>query len=1282
MAIPVRQKSWFKVLLSLLILMVVLGAAAWYLVNYRVRDIIQVLVNKESKGVYGFDASSVDISFANKNIIISNARLYARDTVNTSPHYEVTVPRLYFAIQSWREVLFQKKVTIDSLFVLNPQIKSHDHLARKAKATPASFHASGITETIEKLLVQLQVRTFHIQDASFVFTRVGSPVALEGDHINFTVSNFSRKDHSANRLLSSDDINLTMDAQHWVLPDGKHDISFKRLHFSGKNQFFELDSCIFNTAATAEKGMMTLRADKLFFNSKELAALYQKDELLIDTLICFRPSLHIETTTRNNKKTDSSASVSQALSQIFTTIHFNYIDVKDGELSLINTYNPNYSTQKANVKAYNLHISKNSRPSVSTDSILLNLQNLEFLTTDSLFKMTVGTFSLNNNDVVFKNAVYAPTARNHADKGFTFVTPLLHLRNINLAALMNKKIMADTAILLQPAITVFDRSKHHLPPDSMDQPAKAPVAKKKGFYQTLHGLNELIDVQHFNIINGNLGYTASGMAAMKMSMKKMNAHILLDRLFLSDSLIDIKRSLPQFSTASISVQSPKLSLSVSNYHFNGITRHNSADKFQMELANGTTVTGKQLYWEILDWDMYANHKIIQVEYLKLEELAVNINKKEQSTAAPAVAKKDLPVLHIARLNLNHLQLQNTSAKNTMSLHARDVAIDHIGSKKTFFTWNNAEGFVSNVVFNNNTGTAASIDSLHFNTQSESVAQHVKVDINNHRGYTKVYLPHTTIKTDIHSTDFSSVKLPLLRADNASIDILKKQAVPHQAAAVKPLTVPVALASGSLIINGKVKYTQESVKDTLSITAIINVDGTGVSSFKKQQQLFSYDTMMLALSDVRAAKGSLGIQLPRTVFSFTKGAAAKNNEGKLALSTGAMAVWNDVSIALKQTDSTGIDASLSGSFNDDNFQLSQGAKLNWQSLVYKTTINKGAGQYKGKNIVANAGSVRWQPSADKLSLGDFFVVPTRNMQETFAKPGAWQGDYMVVKGHAVDISGIRYNRQGEDSSLRVKKIFLDSISLTTTRDKRMPFRHGIEKLMPVAMINALKMPLQIDSIVAQRSQVMVNEIAIKSEKQGTVPLNDINVVITNFKNRRNGTDSLTMVANARLLNYKINHFYYKEAYADSLSSFLAGVHVSQMALPEFSTVTIPLASVSVANGNADTLFARWTGNKYAAVGKMDFYYQGLKIRLLDAKDNSRKKFLLSLGNFAAGLILHKKNDETTSMFFMRDREKFIFNYWVKTILAGVSTSAGIKRSKKMLKKYRQAKDQYSLPVFSD
>jgi hypothetical protein len=62
------------------------------------------------------------------------------------------------------------------------------------------------------------------------------------------------------------------------------------------------------------------------------------------------------------------------------------------------------------------------------------------------------------------------------------------------------------------------------------------------------------------------------------------------------------------------------------------------------------------------------------------------------------------------------------------------------------------------------------------------------------------------------------------------------------------------------------------------------------------------------------------------------------------------------------------------------------------------------------------------------------------------------------------------------------------------------------------------------------------------------------------------------------------------------------------------------------------------------------------------------------------ILRKKNREESVTYFVRDREKFVFNFWVKTTLKGVISSVGVVSNSKYLKQYEQDRANYYLPEF--
>ncbi|MBC7450012.1 MAG: hypothetical protein H7259_00830, partial [Cytophagales bacterium] len=172
-------------------------------------------------------------------------------------------------------------------------------------------------------------------------------------------------------------------------------------------------------------------------------------------------------------------------------------------------------------------------------------------------------------------------------------------------------------------------------------------------------------------------------------------------------------------------------------------------------------------------------------------------------------------------------------------------------------------------------------------------------------------------------------------------------------------------------------------------------------------------------------------------------------------------------------------------------------------------------------------------------------------------------------------------------------------------------------------------------------------------KGVIPLTNINALITNVTNRTQPADTLHLTARAKLQNVQIKEFVYSESYADSLSYFRASCNISPGDFKELSNITVPLASIAIDRGHSNNLHANWAGNKYAAIGEMNFPYNDLALHILNKQDSSHKSLGLKLENKLANeVIINKNNKHTSVIFFERNAEKQVFNYWIKSTLQGV------------------------------
>ena len=70
--------------------------------------------------------------------------------------------------------------------------------------------------------------------------------------------------------------------------------------------------------------------------------------------------------------------------------------------------------------------------------------------------------------------------------------------------------------------------------------------------------------------------------------------------------------------------------------------------------------------------------------------------------------------------------------------------------------------------------------------------------------------------------------------------------------------------------------------------------------------------------------------------------------------------------------------------------------------------------------------------------------------------------------------------------------------------------------------------------------------------------------------------------------------------------------------------------------------------------------------MDKKDSTKRGFLAAMETWGANIILPDRRQRSSAIFFERDREKFVFNYWIKAQTSGILSTVGIKRSTTYMK----------------
>jgi len=1262
-----------------LILLLIAGTlifGVYYTILFRFKEAVQFIVDRESDGTYSFDASSIKVSLLKKTIRIRNALLTCKDTLGQATHYDISIPKAFLSVESWHTILVEGKIVVDSLVVDSPGFNVHEHTAHRR--SNISMQVSNVFEVLQKVKTYLRIGSFTLNNAAFTYGNRYEPASFGSSHINFSVKNFSGAG-GEDRFFSSDDVDLKISRQHWALPDGKHTIDFSKLHFSGSKRFFEVDSFAFSGRDSLDN-FFAVKADKLFFNSEDLASVYTNEQLLLDSVILFRPVITIPLSRKGNAQAaDTTQLITRSLQKMFRSVNLKYVDVREGHVafSRADTVRQPYISDGTDLRIYNLTV-KGDTSRITTDSVVLSQKGIMYVTNDSLFRLTIGEFYLRNDDVLLKNAVYGPTERNRNPRSVTFKAPLLRLHNIGMEDLIAKRLRAEEAELIDPEIIFTNAPKMPGKTASKEKQLSSPLDSDNKFYTTLHGIRELISVEKFRIQKGRLSYTTSGKDPVKARMDGVNMVILLNQFFSSDSLVDIKRSLQQVNIGNIMLSTPRMDLSIADFNLKGEYRHNTSASFQLTFHNGMAVAGSNLSWIIFDWDRFQRDRSIFVNTMHIGALSVETG-NNGNVHSVDVTEKGLPPIHIDRLDVDTLLFMQGNPVKGVSLQGAAICLDGLSFDKRKLLWGNIQGRLSDITVHR-PHISAWIKSIHIDNQSASVAEQVEIESVSGSSRLQMAIPRLKIDLPLHTNHFSDMHFNSLWLEQPELKLVKRQNDDQ-----RQNGTPVSTKDGMAVTidklhldNGDFLYTDSTGIRPAMMDAKFDLTAGNIIYNGSNDAVAVFDRMEAGIKRLHYHKRAIAAEVPQMDMVAADGKILKGRDG-LGLKAAVNMHWQDADITAQNADSNGIFIKqLSGNFNNNVFVLLPGAKMQWQDIVKHANIRSEHAGYKSAYINAEANSVVWDRFHRSLSVGAFRIDPTLDADSYFSKKG-YQSDYITLKGKSLQVSGVQWSNHEKDAAVSAEKMVVYNPALTTFKDKRLPVMKGREKMMFTQLVKKIKYPFTVDSVQVMDATVTVNEIVEKTNHKAVVPLENVNALITGIGNRYSRQDSLTLSADFRLYDIQLHHLAYREAYADSLSSFSMQLNASPIVLPRLSALTIPFANIRIAGGYADTLYARWYGNTYAAAGDMHLYYNKLRINVLGEDDTSKAGFFRRMGNaIANGIALHQKNDKAAYIFFVRDKQRSVFNFWVKSLLNGAMGSATLFQSKKHYRSYLRDREKYSLP----
>lgn len=304
----------------------------------------------------------------------------------------------------------------------------------------------------------------------------------------------------------------------------------------------------------------------------------------------------------------------------------------------------------------------------------------------------------------------------------------------------------------------------------------------------------------------------------------------------------------------------------------------------------------------------------------------------------------------------------------------------------------------------------------------------------------------------------------------------------------------------------------------------------------------------------------------------------------------------------------------------------------------------------------------------LILDSAEVVPNYS-KRNFAHEAGKQTDRMKIAAERLSFRNMNVKLFFERNWFIAEDLNIDNLNVAAYRDKndsRIPDRpKSVQALLKSIPIYAV-----IDSIHLRGSEITYEEVAEGAVNPGKITFNKVAATITGF------TSDTTLFSKYKILvvdargyfmgKGKLSARYVFPLNTDEMVFDCSG-KLQELPFTAINPMMEPNASVSMKEGEIDSMIFSFHANDKMAKGKMKFVYHNLKLELLNRKNHKAGVVENVLSYLVQKLIIKDSNPSSkesvriTEINNPRNPGRFIFNYTWKSILSGIKPAVGLPES---------------------
>ena len=305
---------------------------------------------------------------------------------------------------------------------------------------------------------------------------------------------------------------------------------------------------------------------------------------------------------------------------------------------------------------------------------------------------------------------------------------------------------------------------------------------------------------------------------------------------------------------------------------------------------------------------------------------------------------------------------------------------------------------------------------------------------------------------------------------------------------------------------------------------------------------------------------------------------------------------------------------------------------------------------------------------ELVLDSLQVTPNYT-RRNFANEAGKQTDRFRMEASKVKFEKMNVKMFLERNWFIANLLSIENVNISAYRDKN-DRRKEVRVPSVQQLIRSIPFYTAIDTIKISNAAVVYEEVIEGASKAGKVFLNDMNASITGLTSDTNLFKNQSLIVNAKgkFMNKGLVKARYKFPLNTTQTIFDCSGKMINIPMTALNPMVETNANISLKEGVIDSMLFSFHANERMATGEMKLIYHGLKIELINKRTKKSGRLEDVISFVAHRLVIKEdnpgKNGEIriTPISYIRNPNRFIFNYSWKALLSGIRPVIGIPSAK--------------------